>query len=76
MCNTTTEDTISALSTIFSLEGISDVVVSDNGPQLTSENFKEFCSKLCVVQLTTAPFQPASNGLEERFERILTTICQ
>lgn len=73
MKNTTTEDTISALSAIFSIEGIPNTIVSDNGPQLSSEKFKQFCTKLGISHITTTPFHPASNGLAERFVRTFKT---
>ncbi|XP_037930421.1 uncharacterized protein K02A2.6-like [Teleopsis dalmanni] len=63
----TTVDTISALSSIFSLEGIPKTIVSDNGLQFTAQAFKHFCSKLGIKHITTAPFHPASKGLAERF---------
>ncbi|XP_046802727.1 uncharacterized protein K02A2.6-like [Lucilia cuprina] len=69
MSSTTSEDTVAALSTIFSMEGIPDTIVSDNGPQLTSATFQNFCKNLGVQHITTAPFHPASNGLAERFVR-------
>ncbi|XP_054745984.1 uncharacterized protein K02A2.6-like [Anastrepha obliqua] len=62
-------DTISALAAIFAIEGIPNTLVSDNGPQLTSEEFKTFCAHLGIKHLTSAPFHPASNGLAERFVR-------
>ncbi|XP_037930536.1 uncharacterized protein K02A2.6-like, partial [Teleopsis dalmanni] len=73
LSTTTTVDTISALSSIFSLEGIPGTIVSDNGPQFTAEAFKHFCSKLGIKHITTAPFHPASNGLAERFVRSFKT---
>lgn len=73
MSKTTTEDTISALSAIFSIEGIPNTIVSDNGPQLTSENFDQFCNNLGITHVTTTPFHPASNGLAERFVRTFKT---
>ncbi|XP_037958915.1 uncharacterized protein K02A2.6-like [Teleopsis dalmanni] len=76
LSTTTTVDTISALSSIFSLEGIPETIVSDNGPQFTAEAFKHFCSKLGIKHITTAPFHPASNGLAERFVRSFKTAVQ
>ncbi|XP_037943001.1 uncharacterized protein K02A2.6-like [Teleopsis dalmanni] len=73
LSTTTTVDTVSALSSIFSLEGIPETIVSDNGPQFTAEAFKHFCSKLGIKHITTAPFHPASNGLAERFVRSFKT---
>lgn len=73
MTSTTTSNTIAALSQIFSSEGLPETLVSDNGPQLTSSEFKEFCENNGIRHLTTAPFHPASNGLAERFVRTFKT---
>jgi len=70
MSSTTTANTISALTAIFAIEGYPTTIVSDNGPQLTAETFKEFCLQHGINHLTTAPFHPASNGLAERFVQI------
>nr|XP_041632159.1 uncharacterized protein K02A2.6-like [Drosophila kikkawai] len=67
MSSTTTDNTIAALSSIFAIEGYPKTLVSDNGPQLTADAFKEFCKLHGVKHITTAPFHPASNGLAERF---------
>ena len=42
MSSTTTERTIDELSLIFAPHGIPEEVVSDNGPQFTSNEFAEF----------------------------------
>lgn len=73
MTSTTSSATISLLSVIFSMEGLPETLVSDNGPQLTAEEFKQFCSSNGIQHLTTAPFHPASNGLAERFVRTFKT---
>ncbi|XP_041450616.1 uncharacterized protein LOC121404688 [Drosophila obscura] len=39
MTSTTTENTIAALTAIFAIEGYPKTLVSDNGPQLTSDSF-------------------------------------
>ncbi|XP_036318833.1 uncharacterized protein K02A2.6-like [Rhagoletis pomonella] len=67
MTTTTTAATISALATIFTIEGIPKTLASDNGPQLTSEEFNVFCTHQGIKHITSAPFHPASNGLAERF---------
>jgi len=73
MSSTTTRNTISALTAIFAIEGYPKRIVSDNGPQLTAETFKEFCLQHGINHLTTAPFHPASNGLAERFVQTIKT---
>ena len=67
MRNTTTENTISALlTTLFSIEGIPNKIVSDNGPQLSSENFEQLCIKADIWHITTTPFHPVK-WLDETF---------
>ncbi|XP_036346978.1 uncharacterized protein K02A2.6-like [Rhagoletis pomonella] len=70
---TTTTDTLMALSAIFAIEGLPETLVSDNGPQLTADLFKQFCAKNGIKHVTSAPFHPASNGLAERFVRTFKT---
>ena len=41
---TTSGDVISALRSIFSRHGVPEVMVSDNGPQYSSQEMKEFAS--------------------------------
>lgn len=48
----TTEDTILVSTTIFSIEGIPNTIVSDNGTHLTSKNLEKFCSKLGIQHIT------------------------
>ncbi|XP_030382544.1 uncharacterized protein K02A2.6-like [Scaptodrosophila lebanonensis] len=67
LSSTTSQSTIAALTDIFAIEGYPKTLVSDNGPQLTSDTFKDFCNKHGITHITTAPFHPASNGLAERF---------
>ena len=40
--------------------------MSDNGPQFTSCDMKEFASSYGFDLLTSSPFYPQSNGLVER----------
>ncbi|XP_041451267.1 uncharacterized protein K02A2.6-like [Drosophila obscura] len=73
MTATTTENTIAALTAIFAIEGYPKTLVSDNGPQLTSDSFNQFCQLHGISHITTAPFHPASNGLAERFVQTFKT---
>ena len=69
----TTDATIKALSKMFVIEGLPETIVSDNGPQFTSEQFKKYCDSHGILHLTSAPFHPASNGEAERFVRTFKT---
>ncbi|XP_037813440.1 uncharacterized protein K02A2.6-like [Lucilia sericata] len=73
MENTTTISTIKALQNIFSIEGLPETIVTDNGTQFTSNDFKVFCQVHGIEHLTTAPFHPSSNGNAERFVRTFKT---
>jgi transposase InsO family protein len=73
MNSLSTEATIRSLSKIFVIEGLPETIVSDNGPQFTSDQFVKFCTSHGISHLTTAPFHPASNGEAERFVRTFKT---
>ena len=51
--------------------GFPEQLVSDNGPQFTSDEFEKFLKVNRVKHILTAPYHPASNGLAERFVRML-----
>jgi RNase H-like domain found in reverse transcriptase/Reverse transcriptase (RNA-dependent DNA polymerase)/Integrase zinc binding domain len=51
----------------FSLFGIPNVVYSDNGPQFSARQFKEFGRHWQFEHRTSSPYYPRSNGLAERY---------
>jgi len=69
MSQSTTVKTISAPRHLFAAYGLPEQVVSDNGPQFTSEDFKEFMTANGIKHIRCAPYHPASNGAAERFVR-------
>ncbi|XP_017484000.1 PREDICTED: uncharacterized protein K02A2.6-like [Rhagoletis zephyria] len=69
MTNSTSISTIVALQNIFAIEGLPEVLVTDNGRQFVSSEFENFCKVHGIQHLTTAPLHPASNGQAERFVR-------
>ena len=50
----------------FSVHGIPEQVVTDNGSQFTADAFKVFMDRNGVRHIRSAPYHPASNGLAER----------
>ncbi|XP_015277400.1 PREDICTED: uncharacterized protein K02A2.6-like [Gekko japonicus] len=66
---TTSTAVIHALRRLFATHGLPDTLVSNNGPQFVSEEFKTFLSDNGIRQITAAPFHPASNGQAERMVR-------
>ncbi len=68
MSSTTSTKTIDVLRTVF---GLPDQLVSDNGPQFTSEEFTLFLRKNGIRHTRTAPYHPATNGAAECFVQTL-----
>ena len=66
MDSTTSSKTITVLREMFARYGLPRQLVSDNGPQFTSSEFKQFLHCNGVKHITTAPYHPSSNGAAER----------
>lgn len=71
MTSTTSSRTIEVLRNLFAAYGLPEEVVSDNGPQFVSAEFKQFLDKNGVKQTLVPPYHPASNGAAERSVQIL-----
>ena len=63
---TTAEEVILHTKSIFARHGIPEVVVSDNGPQYSSEAYANFARKFRFEHITSSPHYPQSNGEAER----------
>ncbi|XP_048252566.1 uncharacterized protein K02A2.6-like [Haliotis rufescens] len=57
---------INALKDVFARHGIPDKVISDNGPQYSSQDFAQFAEKWDFVHETSSPRYAQSNGLAEK----------
>ena len=62
--------------TIFTCHGIPDVVVTDNGPQYSSNEFKTFAESYKYSHITSSPYYPRGNGEVERAVRTLKTLLK
>lgn len=71
MESTTTTKTIEKLGEIFSRFGSPVQLVSDNGPQLVSQEITTFLQAKGIQHIRSAPFHLATNGLAERFVQTL-----
>nr|XP_061835653.1 uncharacterized protein K02A2.6-like [Nerophis lumbriciformis] len=71
MKSTSSERTIEELRSIFSRNGLPQQLVSDNGPQLVSEEFKAFMEENGIQHIKSAPYHTATNGLAEKFVQAL-----
>lgn len=66
LINLTSEHIIGKLKGIFCRQGVPDVVMSDNGPEFSSRQFKEFSHDWKFQHKTSSPRYPQSNGQVER----------
>lgn len=71
MPSTTSIKTIEKLRTCFAAYGLPLTLVSDGGPQLTSQELNEFLKANGVLHVVTPPYHSASNGLAERLAQLL-----
>ena len=63
---TSSECVINHIRSIFSRYGIPEILVSDNGPQYSSDLFKQFAKSYGFTHITSSPLYPQANGEAER----------
>jgi hypothetical protein len=66
MNSTTASRTIDCLRETCALEGIPEIIVSDNGPQFVSAEFAEWCKENGIHHIRSSAYHPATNGLVEK----------
>ena len=54
------------IEVLFSAYGLPEQLVTDKGPQFTSEEFALFAKQNGIKHICTSPYHPASNGAAER----------
>ena len=69
----TSKAVVKAVKTTCSMFGVPKEFVSDNGPQYSSKEFKQFTDEWGIKHNPSSPLFPKSNGLAER--NIQTTKC-
>jgi hypothetical protein len=69
--STTSKVTISKLSETFSRFGYPKFLVTDNGTQFKSYQFKSYTQACGIIQKFSAPYHPATNGQAERFVQMV-----
>ena len=67
---------ITALKSIFSRQGIPDVLVTDSGPQYASQEFCEFSTSYNFNHQTSSPYHPQGNGKVERAVRTVKSLLK
>lgn len=65
--NSTSSHVIMKIRETLTRFGLPDQIVSDNGPQFTSEEFQRFCANNGIRHTTSSVYHPRSNGEAERF---------
>ena len=63
---TTTTEVVAHMKSIFARHGIPKLIVLDNGPQYSSEEFSTFVREYQCQHVTSSPLYPQSNGEAER----------
>jgi hypothetical protein len=63
---TTSQAVIQTLKDIFARYGVAEELRSDNGPQFSSGEFREFAKEWGFSHITSSPKFPQSNGAAER----------
>lgn len=76
LSSTTSAAIINQLKSIFAEYGIPETIVTDNGPQYSSKEFKAFCSTWSINHTTSSPVYPRSNGFSERMVQTVKNILQ
>ncbi|RXN16535.1 dynein heavy chain axonemal [Labeo rohita] len=66
LTQTTSKHVVTALKSIFARHGIPEEVVSDNGPQFSSAEFRAFTESWEFGHATSSPGFPQANGQSER----------
>lgn len=64
--NTKANTLIVHLKSMFARYGIPEIIFSDNGSPFQSKEFQKFCNEWSIVNETSSPKYPQSNGLVER----------
>jgi hypothetical protein len=67
----TASATILKLRQLFATHGLPVILVSDNGPTFSSQDFAEFCNNNGIKHVKSSPYHPSSNGQVERAVQIV-----
>ena len=67
MSSTTSWQTVAILRKLCAQHGVPEAIVSENGAQFTSHEFREFCKANAIIHILSPPYHTQSNGQAERF---------
>ena len=74
--STTTDAVVKKLKRHFSRYGRPDAVVTDNGPQLVSDEFQKFSTDWEFAHITSSPYHSPSNGKAESAVKIVKKLIR
>ena len=74
--STSSQATINVMKEMFGRYGIPLEVVSDNGPQFSSEEYKIFSREYGFKCIKSSPHYPRSNGQAERYVQTVKTMLK
>ena len=72
--NKSTPVVLKALKTDICMFGTPEVALMDNGSEFTSHEFRIFCKKAGISQVTCLPYHPRGNSILERAHRTLKSV--
>ena len=76
MGSTTAERTVDELRILFKTYGLTNKIVTDNGPQFISAEFATFLKSNGIKHIKCSLSHPSSNGAAERFERTFKEVMK
>ena len=74
LTSTTSASIIRMLKSIFARHGIPETFVSNNEPQYSSQEIKDFARDCNFVHVTSSSYHPQSNGLAKRIVQTLKSL--
>ena len=75
LTSTTTASVIAFLKPMFACYGISSTLISDNGPQFSSVEMKEFAEAHGFRHITKSPYYSQANGQAEHTYVLSKMFC-
>ena len=77
LSSTTSVAVINHLKSVFAEYGITEAIITDNGPQYDSKEFKALnCNNWGIEHTTSSPAYPRSNGFSERMVHTVKDILK
>ena len=74
--STISKAVIQTLKRQFAIHGIPDILISDNGPQYSSDEFQQFARQQAFKHIILSPKHPQSNGKAESVVKTCKTMLK